>query len=129
MINTAIHHYRCTIWGHLLSELTVGFLLALPLCGALSQMEKRLVVHRRIHPSLVTCRIFWWPFIFSSVEKLMLEPLVLLFAKTCSFEVSLQVAPSLIVMTIRTTLMFTGLYLGQSFFPLALTGSIATGTM
>jgi hypothetical protein len=132
-------NYRCSVPGRFALESSCGLFLALPLCAALSQWEKRLVVRRPISPALVPCRIAWWPFVFASVDKLLLEPLSFLYSKTCSVEfggdLSTALTAFMIRLTcmmsmsfmIRLTCMMTGLYLGQSFFPLALTGSIATG--
>lgn len=125
MLVTALQ-YGCA--GKWAVESSCGLFFALPLCGAISQLEKRLVVRRRqIPPALVPCRMAWWPFIFASVEKFVFEPLSFLYTRTYAVDSTGHASTALVALLIRAAFMLTGLYLGQSFFPLALTGSIATG--
>jgi hypothetical protein len=126
MIVTALNHW-CSSPSQWAVEASCGLFLALPMCGLLSQWEKRLVVRRSTTPTLAPCRIAWWPFLFASVDKLCLEPLSFLHPKNCSIDLAGHAGTALMALVIRATFMLTGLYLGQSFFPLALTGSIATG--
>jgi hypothetical protein len=136
-------HRYLRIHTNIVQELFWGITLALPVCTVLSQLEKRFVVRRK-RPTHLLHRIFWWYFIFVLVGELMLEPLSLLFVTTYTvvseksspsiptvksqeYTWMNQVSIALLVAILRSICMSVGLYLGQSFFPIALTGSIATG--
>jgi hypothetical protein len=125
-------HRYLRIHTNILQELFWGITLALPVCTVLSQSEKRFVVRRK-RPTYLLHRIFWWYVILVLVGELMLEPLSLLFmttyptVKSQEYTWMNQVLIALSVAIIRSICMSVGLYLGQSFFPIALTGSIATG--
>lgn len=129
-----------------------GFLLVLPVCVLLSQFTKRLVVRRK--PSFLSYNL-WSSLVFSIVGDLLLEVWIrsascisysldhenteelnwlirswgIQCASTSVHKGELPLGSAVVLLLgIRLLFMSVGVYIGQSFMPIALTGSIATGT-
>ena len=114
-----------------LIELVCGILFALPLLFVISHIEKRFIVRmKRTGKIILCCRVISWTillhFIGNTILSLMISPMKSDFSNESKSD---NVATSVYVSVklFRLICMLTGHYLGQLFFPIALTGSIATG--
>jgi hypothetical protein len=136
------------------NELLWGFILVLPVCVILSQCTKRFVISRK--PYFFSWKA-WSALVFTVVGDLLLEVWLLALAclplspddiddtsqwkfffrrwgfqcappLTQQEEILLGPGSSVLLLGIRLLFMSVGAYIGQSFVPVALTGSIATGT-
>jgi dephospho-CoA kinase len=114
-------------------ELICGFFLTLPICIIYSQCEKRYLVRSKQPIKYIKIyRIIGWSLLlqlFIVVGYLFDQGIFPIYSTTTTIlsQQSMSQINPMLLNLIRMVFILIGIYLGQSFCPIAITGSIATG--